>query len=155
MMETQKKKEIAIKKSPKAVALEKVPDETIAMAIRDALNKDSDCEADFGQEDPFSELVQYGDEPCIYATPDLILRWVKDGKHTGQTVLTKMIPEDMTSSGTVGKRLSSSEGTHDSVKRMLSVRQHRTWWASLHLKMAKSLEWLEQAWTALSCGRSA
>ncbi len=41
---------------------------------------DSDCEADFGQEEPFSELVQYGDEPCIYATPDLILKWVKEGK---------------------------------------------------------------------------
>ena len=42
MMEKQKKKEIAIKKSPKAVALEKVPDETLAMAIRDVLNKDKE-----------------------------------------------------------------------------------------------------------------
>ena len=42
MIETQKKKAIAIKKSPKAVALEKAPDETIAMAIRDALNKDKE-----------------------------------------------------------------------------------------------------------------
>ena len=42
MMETQKKKEIAIKKSPNAVALEKVPEKTIAMAIRDALNKDKE-----------------------------------------------------------------------------------------------------------------
>lgn len=37
-----KKKEIVIKKNPKAVALEKAPDEVIAMAIRDAINKDKE-----------------------------------------------------------------------------------------------------------------
>ncbi len=41
---------------------------------------DSDCEPFFGQENPWHEIVQEGDEPCIYASPDLILRWIKEGK---------------------------------------------------------------------------
>ncbi len=41
---------------------------------------DSDCDAGYGHEDPNNEAVLCGDEPCIYATPDIILRWIKEGK---------------------------------------------------------------------------
>ncbi len=43
-MQNQTKKEIKVKKSPHALALEKVPAEKLAMAIRDALLKDKNKE---------------------------------------------------------------------------------------------------------------
>ncbi len=24
--------------------------------------------------------MQWGDQPCVYATPDVILKWIKEGK---------------------------------------------------------------------------
>ncbi len=41
---------------------------------------DSECEPDFGSEDPFAYSVLCGDEPCIYASPDVILKWIKEEK---------------------------------------------------------------------------
>lgn len=41
---------------------------------------DYDCEPEFGQEDMAAEIVRDGDEPSIYARPDVILKWVKEGK---------------------------------------------------------------------------
>ena len=41
---------------------------------------DSECESTYGNEDPNADAVLDGDEPCIYATPDVILRWIKEGK---------------------------------------------------------------------------
>jgi hypothetical protein len=41
---------------------------------------DSECESDFGSEDPHAYSVLCGDEPCIYASPDVILKWIKEEK---------------------------------------------------------------------------
>ncbi len=41
---------------------------------------DSECEAYFAEDNPEHNAVESGDEPCVYATVDIILRWIKDGK---------------------------------------------------------------------------
>ena len=41
---------------------------------------DTECEAYYAYEDIHAEAVQMKDEPCIYATVDVILRWIKEGK---------------------------------------------------------------------------
>ena len=41
---------------------------------------DPDCEADFAEQDSDHDAVIYGDEPCVYATLDVILRWIREGK---------------------------------------------------------------------------
>lgn len=41
---------------------------------------DSECEASFGEESQNAQIVLEGDEPCIYASPDVILHWIKNGK---------------------------------------------------------------------------
>ena len=41
---------------------------------------DSECESTYGNKDPNADAVLDGDEPCIYATPGVILRWIKEGK---------------------------------------------------------------------------
>lgn len=41
---------------------------------------DPDCEAYYAVEDLHAEAVQMKDEPCVYATVDVILRWIKEGK---------------------------------------------------------------------------
>ncbi len=41
---------------------------------------DYECEPEFGQEDPNAYTVLDGDEPCIYASPDIILKWIGEGK---------------------------------------------------------------------------
>jgi len=41
---------------------------------------DNDCEAFLGEIDPSADAVIWKDEPCIYATPDIILRWIREGK---------------------------------------------------------------------------
>ncbi len=41
---------------------------------------DPECEANYAEDDPNHNDVLLGDEPCVYATVDVILRWIKDGK---------------------------------------------------------------------------
>lgn len=41
---------------------------------------DSNCEADYSEWDFNHNAVQMGDEPCVYATPDVILKWILEGK---------------------------------------------------------------------------
>lgn len=41
---------------------------------------DEECEADYGHEDRNALSVREGDEPCIYAPPDVILQWIREGK---------------------------------------------------------------------------
>ena len=41
---------------------------------------DEDCEASFASYEMDDEAVLYGDEPCVYAPPDVILRWIQEGK---------------------------------------------------------------------------
>lgn len=41
---------------------------------------DPDCEEYLAQEDYFSESVQCGDEPSLFAKPDVILNWIKEGR---------------------------------------------------------------------------
>lgn len=41
---------------------------------------DPECEADYAEEDTDHYAVKYGDEPCVYAPIDVILRWIKEGK---------------------------------------------------------------------------
>lgn len=43
---------------------------------------DIECDSWFGREDPDDETVRAGDEPCIYAAPDVILKWIKEAKPT-------------------------------------------------------------------------
>lgn len=41
---------------------------------------DDSCEADYADYDKNSDAVQWGDEPCVFETPDVILRWIQEGK---------------------------------------------------------------------------
>lgn len=41
---------------------------------------DPDCEAYYAVEDLHADALQMKDEPCVYATVDVILRWIKEGK---------------------------------------------------------------------------
>ena len=41
---------------------------------------DYDCDSRFAEESFTSDAVQWGDQPCVYATPDVILKWIKEGK---------------------------------------------------------------------------
>lgn len=41
---------------------------------------DPECDAYYAEEDPEHNAVKYGDEPCVYATIDVILRWITEGK---------------------------------------------------------------------------
>ena len=41
---------------------------------------DPDCEANYAEYDPNQDIIKWGDAPCVYATVDVILRWIKDGK---------------------------------------------------------------------------
>ena len=41
---------------------------------------DPECEASYAENDPNHDIVKWGDAPCAYATVDVILRWIKDGK---------------------------------------------------------------------------
>ena len=41
---------------------------------------DSDCEAYYAEEDLNAGAVLMGDEPCVYAPVDVILRWINEGK---------------------------------------------------------------------------
>ena len=41
---------------------------------------DPECEAYYAEEDPDQNAVKYGDVPSVYATVDVILRWIKEGK---------------------------------------------------------------------------
>ena len=41
---------------------------------------DPECEADYAEYDPNHSAVKWGDEPCVYATVDIILRWINEGK---------------------------------------------------------------------------
>lgn len=41
---------------------------------------DYECEALFGVEEPGADAVRTGDEPCVFATADVILRWIREGK---------------------------------------------------------------------------
>lgn len=41
---------------------------------------DSDCEALLAEHDPNKEVVRMYDAPCVYAAPDIILKWIKEGK---------------------------------------------------------------------------
>ena len=41
---------------------------------------DSSVEADFAEYDPESYSVCEGDQPCVYAAPDVILKWINEGK---------------------------------------------------------------------------
>ena len=41
---------------------------------------DEECEASNGWEELDAGAVLNGDEPCIFAYPDVILRWIKEGK---------------------------------------------------------------------------
>ncbi len=44
------------------------------------------CEPEFGQEDMAAEIIRDGDEPCIFARLDVILKWVKEnhGRQVGK-----------------------------------------------------------------------
>ena len=39
-----------------------------------------DCSAEYAEEDPHSEIVLDGDAPCVYASVDVILKWINEGK---------------------------------------------------------------------------
>lgn len=41
---------------------------------------DPECEADYAVDNPENCAVICGDEPCVYAPIDVILRWIKEGK---------------------------------------------------------------------------
>ena len=41
---------------------------------------DPDCEADYAEKDPNNYAVLCGDEPCVFAPIDVILKWIKEGK---------------------------------------------------------------------------
>ena len=41
---------------------------------------DPECDANFAEEDMKLNAVVWGDEPCVYAPVDIILRWIKEGK---------------------------------------------------------------------------
>ena len=41
---------------------------------------DPDCEADYAEDDLNAEAVLMGDEACVYAPIDVILRWINEGK---------------------------------------------------------------------------
>ena len=41
---------------------------------------DPDCEADYAEDDFNAEAVLMGDEACVYAPVDVILRWINEGK---------------------------------------------------------------------------
>ena len=41
---------------------------------------DPDCSAEYAEEDPYSEIVMAGDAPCVYASVDVILKWINEGK---------------------------------------------------------------------------
>ena len=41
---------------------------------------DPDCEAYLAENSFDSDAVLYGDQPCIYAKPDVILKWIMEGK---------------------------------------------------------------------------
>lgn len=43
---------------------------------------DYEREAFYAQDELTSDAVLCGDEPCVYAAPDVILKWVKEGKPT-------------------------------------------------------------------------
>lgn len=53
---------------------------------------DWECEADYAEYDMNVDAVKMGDEPCVFTTPDVILRWIEEGKpqetswEDGQTV---------------------------------------------------------------------
>ena len=36
--------------------------------------------AEYAEEDPHSEIVLNGDAPCVYASVDVILKWINEGK---------------------------------------------------------------------------
>ena len=41
---------------------------------------DDECEAFMAHENCLDEAVQMGDEPCVYAKADVILKWIEAGK---------------------------------------------------------------------------
>ena len=41
---------------------------------------DPECEAYYAEDDPSADAVVMGDEPCVFATVDVILKWIKEGK---------------------------------------------------------------------------
>ena len=41
---------------------------------------DEDCEARFAEEELNHRAVLCGDQPCVYATPDVLLKWIREGK---------------------------------------------------------------------------
>ncbi|MBQ8667882.1 MAG: hypothetical protein IJ526_13660 [Lachnospiraceae bacterium] len=41
---------------------------------------DPECEASYAEYDPNNNAVIYGDVPCVYASVDVILKWIKEGK---------------------------------------------------------------------------
>ncbi len=41
---------------------------------------DPECDADYSEYDLDHDAVKWGDEPCVYATVDVILRWIKEGR---------------------------------------------------------------------------
>ena len=41
---------------------------------------DYDCEASEAGEDFLDVAVKYGDVPCVFAKPDVILKWIREGK---------------------------------------------------------------------------
>ena len=41
---------------------------------------DSECEAYYAEDDPAANAVVMGDEPCVFASVDVMLRWIKEGK---------------------------------------------------------------------------
>lgn len=41
---------------------------------------DEDCDAWFGQYDQMNAVVKSGDEPCVFASPDVVLKWIEEKK---------------------------------------------------------------------------
>ena len=41
---------------------------------------DYDCEAFYAEDELDHNTVLCGDEPCVYAAPDVILKWIQEGK---------------------------------------------------------------------------
>lgn len=41
---------------------------------------DPECEAYYAVDEFEEDSVQMGDEPCVYAPPDVILKWIREGK---------------------------------------------------------------------------
>ena len=41
---------------------------------------DDEAEADYAEYNMAEEIVRMGDAPCVYALPDIILRWIEAGK---------------------------------------------------------------------------